>query len=173
MQRLTATFAERDATVVAPELLNKLFVVGGVTARITEVEAYTADDPASHSFRGRTPRNAAMFGPSGHWYVYLIYGMHHCVNFVTGAEGDGQAVLLRAVAIDGLPIATTTGPGRLTRALGIDRTLDGVAAQLYDDGTPPPSLPDVTPRIGISVAVDWPRRWLVPSAGRPRTRPAR
>lgn len=162
MQRLPATFAERDATVVAPALLNKLFVVDGVTARITEVEAYTADDPASHSFKGRTARNAAMFGPPCHWYVYLIYGMHHCLNLVTGVEGDGQAVLLRAAVVDGLPVASTTGPGRLTRALGIGRSLDGDLAALFDDGTPPPVSPLVTPRIGISQAADWPRRWLVP-----------
>ncbi|MEQ1702664.1 MAG: DNA-3-methyladenine glycosylase, partial [Ilumatobacteraceae bacterium] len=162
VQRLPATFAERDATVVAPALLNKLFVVGGLAARITEVEAYTADDPASHSFKGRTARNAAMFGPPGHWYVYLIYGMHHCVNLVTGVEGDGQAVLIRAAVVEGLPTAGTTGPGRLTRALGIDRTMDGEVAALFDDGTPPPDSPLVTPRIGISQAADWPRRWLVP-----------
>ena len=95
MQRLPHTFAERDATLVAPELLNKLFVVHGTIARITEVEAYTADDAASHSFRGQTKRNAVMFGKAGHWYVYLIYGLHHCLNLVTGADGDGQAVLIR------------------------------------------------------------------------------
>lgn len=173
MQRLPATFAERDATVVAPELLNKLFVVDGVSARITEVEAYTADDPASHSFRGRTARNAAMFGPPGHWYVYLIYGMHHCVNLVTGADGDGQAVLIRAALVDGLPAATTTGPGRLTRALRIDRTMDGDEATLFDDGTPPPAAALVTPRIGISQAADWPRRWLVPPVAVPGRRPRR
>lgn len=166
MQPLPATFAERDATVVAPELLNKLFVVRGLTARITEVEAYTADDPASHSFRGRTARNAAMFGPPGHWYVYLIYGIHHCVNLVTGAEGDGQAVLIRAAQVEGHPASTTTGPGRLTRVLGIDRSLDGAPAALFDDGTAPPAEPLITARIGISVATDWPRRWLVAASAR-------
>ena len=170
MQRLPATFTERDATLVAPDLLNKLFVIDGVTARITEVEAYTGDDPASHSFRGLTPRNAAMFGPSGHWYVYLIYGIHHCLNVVTGPVGDGQAVLIRAVRIEALPIAATTGPGRLTRVLGVDRRLDGAAAELFEDGVPPPSEPLVTPRVGISAATDWPRRWVLPAPGRTRDR---
>jgi DNA-3-methyladenine glycosylase len=103
--------------------------------------------------------------------VYLIYGLHHCLNLVTGAEGDGQAVLIRAAGIDGLPLATTTGPGRLTRVLGIDRSLDGGVAELFDDGTAPPAEPLVTARIGISVAADWPRRWLVAaSAGATRRR---
>lgn len=161
MQRLPVTFADRDALLVAPDLLNKLLVIGGQQARITEVEAYTADDPASHSYRGMTARTAAMFGPPGHWYVYLIYGIHHCLNLVTGAEDDGQAVLIRAVTIEGMPQASTRGPGRLARALGVDRRLDGALAELYDDGVPPPSDPVVTARIGISRAVDWPRRWLV------------
>jgi DNA-3-methyladenine glycosylase len=161
VQRLPAAFADRDATEVAPELLNKLLSVHGRLARIVEVEAYTADDPASHSFRGITARNAVMFGPAGHWYVYFIYGMHHCVNLVTGATGDGQAVLIRSVVIDGIDPRTTTGPGRLSRVLGIDRSLTGEVAELFDDGTPPPVEPLVTGRIGISKAVDWPRRWLL------------
>jgi DNA-3-methyladenine glycosylase len=162
VQRLPPAFADRDATEVAPDLLNKLMRVHGRLARITEVEAYTADDPASHSFRGITARNAVMFGPAGRWYVYFIYGMHHCVNLVTGAEGDGQAVLVRSVLIDGIDARTTAGPGRLTRALGIDRALTGEVAELFDDGTPPPERPVVTARIGITKASDWPRRWLVP-----------
>lgn len=161
MRRLAATFAERDATEVAPELLNKLMAVNGRLARITEVEAYTGDDPASHSFRGRTARNAAMFGHPGHWYVYLIYGMHHCVNLVTGRDGDGQAVLIRSVVVDGVDPRRTTGPGRLCRELGIDRNLDGAVAELFDDGTAPPAAPEVTPRIGITKASDWPRRWRI------------
>ena len=161
MQRLPPTFAERDATVVAPELLNKLALVHGRLARITEVEAYTADDPASHSFKGRTGRNAAMFGPPMHWYVYLIYGMHHCLNLVTGPEGDGQAVLIRSVVIDGVDPARSTGPGRLCRELDVDRSFDGAVAELFDDGTAPPDEPEITARVGISTAVDWPRRWRV------------
>jgi DNA-3-methyladenine glycosylase len=158
---LPPDFAERDATIVAPELLNKLLRVHDRLARITEVEAYTGDDPASHSFRGRTGRNSSMFGHPGHWYVYLIYGMHHCLNLVTGAEGDGQAVLIRSVVIDGVDVRRTTGPGRLCRELGIDRSLDGSAAELFDDGVPPPLAPELTPRIGITKAADWPRRWRV------------
>ncbi|MEN9643334.1 MAG: hypothetical protein RL238_3 [Actinomycetota bacterium] len=162
MQRLPPTFAERDATAVAPDLLNVLMRIDGRLARITETEAYTADDPASHSFRGRTPRNAAMFGPPMHWYVYLIYGMHHCINLVTGAEGDGQAVLIRAALVDDVPSARTTGPGRLCRELGIGLEWSGQSAELYRDGILPPAEPLVGPRVGISKAVDLPRRWRVP-----------
>ena len=161
MNRLPRTFAERDATIVAPELLNKLFVVNGLTARVTEVEAYTADDAASHSFRGQTPRNAVMFGPAGHWYVYFVYGMHYCLNLVTGKEGDGQAVLVRSVSVEGVPTSKTTGPGRLTRQLAIDKSFNGVEAELYDDGTPPPAEPLVTARIGITKASEVPRRWML------------
>jgi DNA-3-methyladenine glycosylase len=120
VQRLPAEFFERDSPVVAPDLLNKLFVVGGAFGRITEVEAYTQDDPASHCFRGRTKRNEVMFGPGGRLYVYFVYGMHYCVNIVTGHEGDGQAVLLRALVVDGVDPKRTNGPAKLCRVLGID-----------------------------------------------------
>jgi len=148
--------------VVAPQLLNKLLVVHGVAARITEVEAYTADDAASHSFRGRTARNDAMFGPPGRLYVYFIYGMHHCVNIVTGCRGDGQAVLVRSVEVVEIDPRRTAGPGRLTKVLGIDLTLNGHVAELYDDGLAPPSDPVVTQRVGITRDVHLHRRWLVP-----------
>lgn len=165
-QLLAPQWAERDATVVAPDLLNKLLLVGGHLARVTEVEAYTADDPASHSFRGPTARNRAMFGPPGHWYVYLIYGLHHCLNLVTGVEGDGQAVLVRSVVVAGVDPRTTSGPGRLAKALGVDRRLDGAPAAIVDDGVAPPVRPVVTTRVGLSSAVEWPRRWMLP--GHPR-----
>lgn len=124
------------APVVAAWLLNKLLVahIGGqsVAGRIVEVEAYDQDDPASHTFRGRTERNSVMFGPAGHLYVYLSYGIHHCANVVTGADGRGDAVLIRAIDIvDGIDTARArrgrradselgNGPGKLCQAMGID-----------------------------------------------------
>ena len=119
-RRLAQSFFERDSTEVAPDLLNKVFVVGNRSGRIVEVEAYTQDDPASHCYRGRTKRNEVMFGPAGHLYVYFIYGMHYCVNIVTGHEGDGQAVLVRALISEGVDPRLTNGPAKLCRYLGID-----------------------------------------------------
>jgi len=164
-RRLHPSFFARDATEVAPQLLHKLIRVdtggGSIDVRILEVEAYTQDDPASHSWRGQTPRNTVMFGPPGYLYVYFVYGMHHCINIVTGSEGDGQAVLLRRVLVPDVPPRRTDGPGKLTRVLGIDRSHDGIEAHVFDDGAPVP-VAMVTPRIGITKAVDWPRRWLAP-----------
>lgn len=160
MKRVPRRFFERPSTEVAPDLLNKLFVVGQTPGRIIEVEAYTQDDPASHAFRGRTKRNEVMFGPAGHLYVYFVYGMHYCVNIVTGREGDGQAVLLRGVVIDGVDPRLTNGPGKLCRYLGIDMAYNGASANVVDDGVSPPATPLVTTRVGITKAADWPRRWV-------------
>lgn len=161
-ERLDPAVLGGPAPEVAPLLLNKLWRVNGFEARITEVEAYTDEDPASHSFRGVTDRNRTMFGPPGHLYVYLIYGVHHCANVVTGAPGSGEAVLIRAVTVDGVAVRATTGPGRVCSVLGIDRTADGAMAELFDDGVQPPAVPLCTPRVGITKAAERPWRWLVP-----------
>jgi DNA-3-methyladenine glycosylase len=157
---LPQSFFARHSTEVAPDLLGRVLRVGTHQATITEVEAYSSEDPASHTFRGLTPRNAVMFGPPMRLYVYFIYGMHHCVNIVTGAEGDGQGVLIRSVSVVGMDRRLTTGPGRVCRVLGIDRHLDGTIAVVHQ-GSPPEGHVAVTPRIGITKAADWPRRWLV------------
>ncbi len=181
-----------DAPQVAPLLLGKLLRSGGATGRIAEVEAYTADDPASHSARGRTPRNASMFAAPGTLYVYLAYGLHHCANVVTGPPGDGQAVLVRALEpVEGLAVMRdrrpgqpdrrlAAGPGTLCVALAIDRGHDGVdlcdprsPVVLLDDGTPPPDDPIVGPRVGITRATDRPWRWRAPSAPGRRTSASR
>jgi DNA-3-methyladenine glycosylase len=161
-RRVPERFFARDATTVAPELLNKVLRIGSVEGRILEVEAYTADDPASHSFRGRTARNEVMFGRPGRLYIYFIYGMHHCVNVVTGPVGSGEAVLIRAAAIDGIELGRTNGPGKLAREFEVDLVANGTIAMIYDDGTDPPSDPMISPRIGITKAADWPRRWQIP-----------
>jgi DNA-3-methyladenine glycosylase len=151
---------------------------GPVGGRIIETEAYTRDDPASHSFNGPTPRNAVMFGPPGRLYVYLSYGIHRCANVVTGGSGDGQAVLLRAIApMFGLDVirdrrggraerALTDGPGKLCEALaidlddsGLDLTAPTSSVRIVDDGTLPPDVPIVGPRVGITRAVDTPWRF--------------
>lgn len=179
---------ERPAPDCALDLLGMRLEVDGCSVIINEVEAYTADDEASHSFRGPTPRNQAMFGPPGHLYVYRCYGIHWCVNVVTGPPGVGEAVLLRGgVAVTGLEamqtrrpkaktfFALADGPGKLAAALDVDRSFDGVDA--FDDERPllrpglvfDPSDVHVTRRIGITKAVDRPWRFVVaPSAVRER-----
>ena len=148
--RLPRSFYARAATEVAPALLGQVLVRAlpdgtRAAARIVEAEAYGPDDPASHSFRGMTPRNAAMFGPPGHLYVYFTYGMHFCMNTVCGRPGEGTAVLLRAgeplEGVEGMrerrgrerTIELCSGPGRFTQALGVNRSQD--EADLVDGGS--------------------------------------
>ena len=182
---LNRRFYARGALEVAPDLLNKVLVApDGRAGRIVEVEAYRgADDPGSHGFRGPTKRNATMFGPPGHLYVYFTYGMHWCANIVVETEGVAAAVLLRALTpIQGLdsmyeargPVARTerdlcSGPAKLTQALGIDGVLDGAdlvtgdrGVTIVDDGQPPPRVPAVTTRIGLTNGADLPWRFYVP-----------
>jgi DNA-3-methyladenine glycosylase len=180
---LARSFYERAPEVVAPELLNKVLVVGRRAARIVEVEAYRGtDDPASHAFGGPTPRAAIMFGPPGRLYVYLSYGVHWCANVVAHTPGVAGAVLLRAaepiaglaeIRADRPAVARDrellAGPGRLCAGLGIGPShlgLDVAAARsgvrVVDDGTAPPERPEVGPRVGISRAVEDPLRFSVP-----------
>lgn len=183
--RLDRSFFARDPRDLAPDLLGTVLVHdrdGDRRAgRIVEVEAYCgAADPAAHTFRGETPRNRTMFGPPGLLYVYFSYGMHWCANVVCGDEGDGVAVLLRALApVDGLEAMygsrgapakrdrdLCSGPGKLTQAMavagdhdGADLVTDDRLHLVVDDA----DVGDVvqTTRIGISVAVDEPWRWYV------------
>lgn len=158
-------FAGNDTVAHARRLLGCRLVVrsgnGMVSRRITEVEAYDGpDDRASHAHRGLTPRNAPMFGPPAVWYVYLCYGVHEMLNLVTGPVGYPAALLIRGVE-------GWSGPGRLTRALGVDRRFTGLPANreaglwLEDDGfVPDPGAVKATPRIGVAYAgAEW--------AGRP------
>lgn len=171
LQRVGAGWAPRaDAPVlqVAPRLLGCTIAHAGVTLRIVETEAYGgADDPGAHSFRGRTARNASMFGPVGRVYVYFTYGMHHALNLVCAPEGIGHGVLLRAgEVVDGIDLARSRrgtssdrdlarGPGRLAAALALDRSRDGGSLTgdtpdlLLTAGSPIVSY-RYGPRVGVS-----------------------
>ncbi|MGZ8372642.1 MAG: DNA-3-methyladenine glycosylase [Rhodoplanes sp.] len=184
-------FFDRSVHAVAPELIGATFLFGGVGGIIVEVEAYHHTDPAAHSYVGRTARNAVMFGPPGHAYVYRSYGVHWCVNFVCEAEGSASAVLLRALApTAGLAIMRErrgienerllcSGPGRLCQALAITDAQNG-----WPLDRPPFALRAAAqpleiaagPRIGITKAAEKPWRYGLkgsPFLSRPfRERPA-
>ena len=164
-------FFDRDVANVARDLIGSTLLVDGVGGIVVETEAYDADDPASHSARGPTPRNAAMFGPDGHAYVYRSYGIHWCLNFVCR---PGSAVLIRAIepttglatmaARRGLsdPRRLCAGPGRLCQALGIDGTLDGAPIDRRPFALSHATAPETvvaTTRVGITRAVDVPWRF--------------
>lgn len=172
--RLTDDFFRRSAPVVAHGLIGVTLWVGGVGGIIVETEAYEASDPASHSFRGPTPRNRPMFGPPGHAYVYRIYGLHWCLNFTCSAGVPGSAVLIRAIEpTDGIelmqkrrPVSDVrllcSGPGRLAQALGVDATLSGAALDVAPFRLTVPALvPSVSigRRIGLSVGEETPWRF--------------
>jgi DNA-3-methyladenine glycosylase len=187
---LRRSFYARDARDLAPALLNKVLVARdgsghALAARIVEVEAYRGgEDPASHAYRGKTRRNATMFGPPGHLYVYFTYGMHWCANVVARERVPGSAVLLRAAApVDGIDVMWArrpkarrerdllSGPAKLCQAFALTGDADGTdltvargPLRIVDDGVEPPVSPVVTTRIGIAPGrgdeLEW--RYLVP-----------
>jgi DNA-3-methyladenine glycosylase len=177
---LPRAFYNRPVLDVARDVLGAVIEHAGVQVRLTEIEAYDKSEPASHSFRGQTPRTAVMFGPPGHAYVYFVYGMHFCVNLVCGPTGTASALLLRAgEVVSGLDLATARrpqskprdlarGPGRLTQVLAIDSAQNGVdvtrpgSPLRVFEGTPVAAeLICEGPRIGITKAVDLPWRFWI------------
>ena len=174
---MTAAFFDRSPVDVAEALIGATLQVDAIGGIIVETEAYAPDDPASHSFRGVTARNAAMFGPPGHAYVYRSYGMHWCFNMVCR---PGSAVLIRALQpVSGLeimmqrrglvdPRLLCAGPGRLCQALGIDLAFDGIsllAPPFALQEAPTPLAVVACPRIGITKAAEQPWRFCL--AGSP------
>ncbi len=171
---LPRSFYDRPTDLVARELLGCLVAVrtDGLlrVGRIVETEAYLGvRDLACHSAKGRTPRTEVMFGPPGFAYVYLIYGMHHCLNAVTRTEGEAEAVLIRALEPVANLLGEANGPGKLCKALGVSRAHNGLdltggsAAPLGEllitPGTPPARI-ERGPRVGVDYAGAWAKRLL-------------
>jgi DNA-3-methyladenine glycosylase len=174
--RLGCDFFARSVHEVARDLIGATLLVDGVGGSIVEVEAYHPEDPASHGFRGRTARNASMFGPPGHAYVYRSYGVHWCLNLVCEEEGTAAAVLLRALEpMEGVsrmrvrrrtddPRLLCSGPGRLCEALAVTREHDGLALDRvpFELRAGARSLEvTTTPRIGITRAAELPWRYVL------------
>jgi DNA-3-methyladenine glycosylase len=179
-EKLTQAFFDRSVREVAPDLIGATLLVRGVGGVIVEVEAYHHTDPAAHSYRGRTDRNAVMFGPPGYAYVYRSYGLHWCLNFVCEGEGSASAVLIRALqpttglaAMErrrGMSVERLlcSGPGRLCQALAVTRAYNGLRLDrapfaLYARTGAVKLV--AGPRIGISKAVE--RPWRYGLAGSP------
>ncbi|MGV9555753.1 DNA-3-methyladenine glycosylase [Streptomyces sp. NPDC003401] len=182
---MNVDFLARPAEEVAPELLGSVLTCktpeGTVSIAITETEAYSgAADPASHAYRGRTPRNTVMFGPAGHLYVYRSHGLHWCANVVTGTDGIASAVLVRAGrVVEGEDLARerrgekvenprlARGPGNFCQALGItgehdgEDLLAGTSVMLSEGESVPAALVRVGPRVGVSKAHDWQHRFYL------------
>lgn len=176
---MTRDFYARDTVLVARELLGKVIRHERTSGIIVETEAYLGgDDLAAHSAAGVTPRTQVIFGPPGHAYVYLSYGMHDCLNIVVDREGTPGCVLIRALEpLDGIEIMRSrrpkarsnrdlaSGPGKLTQALAITRKHNGVdithGSLRVEDGPPQSFRIAVSPRIGITKCVDWPLRFSV------------
>jgi DNA-3-methyladenine glycosylase len=182
-RRVGRAFFARDATVVGPELVGVLLGVpdAGLWARVVEVEAYTQDDPACHAYRRRTERNAPLWGPPGHAYVYRSYGIHWCFNVSTGVDGVAQGCLVRAARPlvglgdmrgrrGGAPDRELLrGPAKLCAAMGITGALSGhdlCAAsplEFRDDGDRP-ARTVAGPRVGVTLAADVPWRFYEPDS---------
>jgi DNA-3-methyladenine glycosylase len=179
---LTTDFYSRNVIEVARDSLGKILIHGKTAGRIIETEAYLGvDDRAAHAWRGITPRTKVMFGPPGHAYIYFVYGMHECLNFVCEPEGKAGCVLIRALEpVSGINLMfrrrvkarrvedLASGPGKLTQALGITRKLNGsslvhgpiTVRRLQQE---PPFEIEVTPRVGITHCADWPLRFVATS----------
>ena len=166
--RLPRSFYARPTVEVARDLLGKVIRHGVASARIVETEAYlSTNDAAAHSARGQTPRTRVIFGPPGRAYVYLIYGMHYCLNVVAEPEGVAGCVLIRAVEPLAGVLHPSNGPGKLTRALGI--TLEHYGADLtrgpltiHSPTSDEKFAIATSPRIGINKSADLPLRFFIP-----------
>ena len=176
MDRVLAPFFARSVHEVAPELIGATLLVDGVGGPIVEVEAYDHEDPAAHGYRGRTERNASMFGPPGRAYVYRSYGIHWCLNLVCEEEGTASAVLVRALQPErGIELMCErrgvvdqrllcSGPGRLCHALGVTRAHDGLPldrAPFELRARSAEAEVVAAPRVGITQAADRPWRYLL------------